>query len=527
MRARRPVLTGSLIVAIVVGAVVPDAGADTVTDDAVAWLASQQEGDGGFELADFPPFETPDAVLAIAANAQSTGTWSPSEARAAVAAVDNGGVTALDWLDDFAEAGLTGGLAAKFILLVALPLGDEPTAYDPGGDGNAVDLTADLDSIDPGLFNSFLFGRLAESALGQNVHQADLQLICEAEKAVGGGWSFDGRPDAANAADLDSTGFAVMALAGAGVEPGDPVLAAAAPFVVGGQQANGSWSSFGSDDPNATALAMLAVTALGRGLDDLAHDPVAWLQSRQHADGHIASPNDFGSPNTFATSQAVQALLLDQPGADWLPPAAGSGRRCLPRASYTDVPATAWYDDGARWVDDEGIVAGANGALQPQGSVNRAQAAMWLNNVFGGVGGDPHAFTDVAPGAWYEDGVDFVGSAPNGPIAGGFGTEFRPRVTLNRAQAVSWLYAAAGSPDVSTLPAHGFSDVRSGTWFRDAATWAVANEIVLGFDDGTFRGTGTVKRAQLAQWMFNLVATPEAWEVGATVPPTVLYRVTP
>jgi hypothetical protein len=227
--------------------------------------------------------------------------------------------------------------------------------------------------------------------------------------------------------------------------------------------------------------------------------------------------------NTFATSQGVQGILFGDSGADWLPLAGATGRRCLPTSTYTDVPTTAWYDDGARWADDEDIIGGINGELRPIGNVNRAQAAMWLNLMFGGVGGDPHAFTDVPDGAWYEDGVDFVGDAPNGPIAGGFGTEFRPRLNLNRAQAASWLYAAAGSPDVSALPAHGFTDVGPTTWFADAATWAKANGIVSGFGDDTFRGTRNVSRAQMAQWMFNLAAEPAAWEAGAELAPTVLF----
>ncbi|HEY5886926.1 MAG TPA: S-layer homology domain-containing protein [Acidimicrobiales bacterium] len=545
MRVRRPIVIGSLVVVLSVGAVAPSAGADTVTDDGVAWLTAQQRPNGGFEVAGFDGFETPDAILAIAANAQTTAIWSTAEALAAVEAVDNAGVTALDWVDAWVDGELTDppliGQEAKLILQVAGPLGFDPTDFDPGDDdapGDGVDLTAGLDENAPALFNSFLFARLAESRLGQNVHQADLQVMCESEKATGGGWSFDGDPAGPNSADLDTTGFAVMALVAAGVDPSAPVLEAAETFVLGGQVATGedagAWQSFGSPDPNATALAMFAVTALGTGLDDLAHDPVAWLQSQQLAsppadDGRFASPNDGFGVNTFATSQAVQALLLDQvPGADWLPVAPQVStvqRRCLPEAGFADVPVGAWYDDGARWVDDVGIVGGINGDLRPAGRVNRAQAAMWLNDMFGGPGGAPHSFTDVPDGAWYEDGVDFVGGAPNGVIATGFGDQFRPRLNLNRAQAASWLYAAADSPDVTGLPAHGFTDVGPSTWYGDAATWAAANEIVLGFGDDTFRGDGNVSRAQFAQWMFNLVATPEAWTDGATLPPTLLFSV--
>ncbi len=365
-------------------------------------------------------------MLAIAANAQTPGTWSTVEAHAAVAAAEAepNDLSALDWLDAWVEGGtVPAEQQAKLIVLVAAPLGLDPTDFDPAEDdppGDGVDLTAGLDAINPGLFNGRLFGRLAEAELGQNVHQRDLQLICEAAKTVGGGWSFDGLPDATNAADLDSTGFAVMTLVAAGVAPTDAVLVSAETFVDNGQQANGSWLSFGSEDPNATTLAVWAELALGNTLGSLAHDPLAWLRTQQDDDDHIISPNDGFGVNTFATSQTIQALLLDQAGADWLPrPAADSGRRCIVPDTYTDVPAAAWYDDGARWVDEEDIVSGTNGALLPKNNVNRAQAAMWLNLMFGGPGGDPHAFVDVPDGAWYEDGVNFVDGAPNGRILTG------------------------------------------------------------------------------------------------------------
>jgi S-layer homology domain len=541
MRALRPAIAGLLTLLLILGASAPGAGADPHTDAGIVWLEGQQLADGSFEVAGFPGFETPDALMAIATNAQTTNTWSTAEALAAANAVDNGGKTGLDWIDDWVDGdvpdpGNPGQFLtvppeqqAKLIVLVAAPFGFDPTDFDPEEDdaaGAGVDLTTNLDTISTGLFNGFMVGRLAEAELNLNVHQRDLQIICEAAKP-GGGWSFDGDPGATNAADLDTTGFAVMTLRASGLGAGEPVVEGAEDFVEAGQQANGAWQSFGSDDPNATTLAMWAWLAAGNALGTLPHDPVTWLQGQQlttpPADaGRFPSPNDGFGINTFATSQAVQALHLALPNADWLPRPPDSGRRCLPEATYSDVPAGAWYDDGARWVDDEDIVAGIQSQFRATGAVKRAQASMWLNLMFGGVGGDPHGFTDVPAGAWYDDGVDFVADAPNGPIAGGFNGRFRPRLTLTRAQATNWLYAAAGSPDVTGLPAHGFLDVGPNAQVADAATWAKANGIVAGIN-GRLRPDGNVKRAQFVQWMFLLAATPEAWPEGVTFPPTLLF----
>ena len=136
-----------------------------------------------------------------------------------------------------------------------------------------------------------------------------------------------------------------------------------------------------------------------------------------------------------------------------------------------------------------------------------------------GYRGDPHPYTDVPDGVWYEDGVDFVGDAPNGPIANGFGTEFLPRVKLSRAQAVSWLYAMAGRRR------RGARTSPSACWrlVRRRGGWAQEHGIVLGFADGTFRGNGNVRRAQFSQWMFNVAAEPTAWADDAEVPPTNLF----
>ena len=80
----------------------PPVGADTNSQAAVDWLTLRQEADGGFEVANFPAFETPDAILAIAENAQTTSTWDPQTAHDAVQAFDvndaEPGGTPLDWV---------------------------------------------------------------------------------------------------------------------------------------------------------------------------------------------------------------------------------------------------------------------------------------------------------------------------------------------------------------------------------------------------------------------------------------------
>lgn len=306
---------------------------ERVATRAVRWLDAVQQPDGGFELAGFPGFETPDAVLAVAERSQSDGTWSAAEARAGVRRVREDGHHGLKYLDDMADGAfgaLSAGQAAKMIVLDVVPLGFDPAAFDPEDDG-AADLAAIVaagreadGSFGP--FNATLYASLAYSVRGRAVPTATRQLIVGAQQA-NGGWNFAGDP-ADTEVDVDTTGLAVQALVAAGASPTSAPVRKALAFLARTQQVSGAWAAFGADDPNATAVAVLAVTAAGGDVNgscwrdaaapELAGtpyaDPDAWLRSRQAADGHIASPNDSWGVNTFATSQTVQALLRT-----WLP----------------------------------------------------------------------------------------------------------------------------------------------------------------------------------------------------------------
>ena len=104
--------------------------ADPVITKAKTWLATQQQVDGGFEVAGSPGFETPDAVLALATSNQTGATWDGAGARTSIQSMDNGsGKDPLDALDDLVdnEGDPTGkaaaARAAKIIVLNADPIG--------------------------------------------------------------------------------------------------------------------------------------------------------------------------------------------------------------------------------------------------------------------------------------------------------------------------------------------------------------------------------------------------------------------
>ena len=291
---------------------------------ATKWLDGEQQPDGGFEVAGFPGFETPDAVLAIAENAQTTKKWSTATALAAVAAVKKNGHSPLAALDAFANSGIDAGQAAKLVVLDAKPLGLSPTHFNPDGVGKPVDLKSVIVAgAQPngsyGTFNATLYAAIALRLLTASVPAKTIADIRAAQEASGG-WDFSGDPKSTNV-DIDTTGLAIQALAAANVALNDGALRAGLKFLATQQRATGAWQSFGSDDPNSTSVAVLAITASGfdptqpcwRDVVDPAlagnayASPIVWVRAQQQPDGHVASPNDSLGVNTFATSQSIAA----------------------------------------------------------------------------------------------------------------------------------------------------------------------------------------------------------------------------
>jgi prenyltransferase beta subunit len=316
-----------------------NAPVEASADKGVTWLKTQQQTDGGFEVAGFPGFETPDAVLAIASAAQTTYAWNKVTARNAVLATVKSGHTPLHALDDLAQSGIDAGQAAKLIALVTVPLGMSSTAFDPDGDG-AQNLAATVDAGlrangSYGLFNATLYAAIAKRSLNSTVQAATLAYIKGAQQA-NGGWNYSGLAGGADL-DIDTTAAAIQALVAAGVPSADTDLNQGLAFLAIQQRADGSWQSFGSDDPNSTSTAVLAVTAAGfdveiscwrntvvPGLSANPYtSPLTWLRSRQATSGQFNSPNDAFGVNTFATSQSVQGLERN-----WLPLVPIAPRTC-------------------------------------------------------------------------------------------------------------------------------------------------------------------------------------------------------
>ena len=111
-----------------------------------------------------------------------------------------------------------------------------------------------------------------------------------------------------------------------------------------------------------------------------------------------------------------------------------------------------------------------------------------------GTGCPLHDFSDLDPKAWYHDGIHFA--LEEGLMNGTGGNTFSPNAAITRGMVVTILYRVEGSPAASLQKS--FSDVSYDAWYGAAVSWAAANGIVTGDDDGTFRPNAAITREQMA-----------------------------
>ena len=185
-------------------------------------------------------------------------------------------------------------------------------------------------------FNGVLYAAIALHLTGSDV-PAGLVAQIKAAQRPEGSWDYTGTPDNEfGGMDIDTTALALLALSSAGLTATDPAVKDGVEWLATQQQANGAWQAFGSNDPNSTSMASMALSALGIDTATSAwrttfgtpatgtyKGPEGWLRSQQQTDGRILSPGEsgpFGMLSTFATSQSIQALsrqwfLADQRAA--------------------------------------------------------------------------------------------------------------------------------------------------------------------------------------------------------------------
>ena len=167
---------------------------------------------------------------------------------------------------------------------------------------------------------------------------------------------------------------------------------------------------------------------------------------------------------------------------------------------FTDVPSGAYYEDAVVWAVKKGITSGTSATtFNPDGSCTRAQAVTFLWRAAGSPEPKSAAmpFTDVPAGSYFEKAV--LWAVENGITKGTSDTTFSPDDSCTRAQIVTFLWRAGGSPAVSGNSA--FSDVAADAYYAAAVAWAEKNGVTGGIGGGLFGSDNTCTRAQIVTFL--------------------------
>ena len=168
---------------------------------------------------------------------------------------------------------------------------------------------------------------------------------------------------------------------------------------------------------------------------------------------------------------------------------------------FKDVPVDAYYYEAVKWAAEKGITGGVgNGLFAPNQPCTRAQIVTFLWRAAGSPA-PKHmsSFADVPADAFYAKAVAWA--VENG-ITGGTGDgKFSPDTTCTRAQAVTFLYRASGAPAVSGNAA--FSDVATNAYYAAAVKWAEKNGITGGIGGGLFGSGSDCTRAQIVTFLYR------------------------
>ena len=168
---------------------------------------------------------------------------------------------------------------------------------------------------------------------------------------------------------------------------------------------------------------------------------------------------------------------------------------------FYDVPNGAYFYEAVKWAVKNGITTGVgNDLFAPEQPCTRAQIVTFLWRAAGSPEpkGAASGMTDVVSGSYYEKAVAWA--IENGITTGTTTTMFSPNVTCTRAQAVTFLARALKAKAASAAE---FSDVPTGSYFADAVAWAAANGVTEGIGGGLFGSDNDCTRGQIVTFLYR------------------------
>ena len=171
---------------------------------------------------------------------------------------------------------------------------------------------------------------------------------------------------------------------------------------------------------------------------------------------------------------------------------------------FVDVAEGSYYEEAIDWAVEKGITNGVSSNMfAPNDPCTRAQIVTFLWRAAGSPAPKSmSSFTDVPADAFYAKAVAW---AVENSITSGTGeSKFSPNSTCTRAQAVTFLYRASGSPAVSGKAE--FSDVSTTAFYADAVAWAAKKGITTGIGGGLFGSDNDCTRGQIVTFLWRAMA---------------------
>jgi hypothetical protein len=168
---------------------------------------------------------------------------------------------------------------------------------------------------------------------------------------------------------------------------------------------------------------------------------------------------------------------------------------------FYDVPNDAYYYEAVKWAAENGITGGVGNSLfAPNQPCTRAQIVTFLWRAAGSPAPKSmSSFTDVPADAFYAKAVAWA--VENGITSGTGEGKFSPNAICTRAQSVTFLYRASGSPAVSGSAE--FSDVSTTAFYADAVAWAAKKGITTGIGGGLFDSDNDCTRSQIVTFLWR------------------------
>lgn len=171
-----------------------------------------------------------------------------------------------------------------------------------------------------------------------------------------------------------------------------------------------------------------------------------------------------------------------------------------PEKLFADVSAEEYYYEAVKWASENGVTGGIGenlfGANLP---CTRAQIVTFLWRAAGSP--EPKGmsgFVDVSADAYYAKAVAWA--VEQGIVSGTSATTFSPDAVCTRAQSVAFLYRAFGE---KVNKAAGFSDVSADAYYADAVAWAVENGVASGIGGGLFAPDQNCARGQIVAFLYR------------------------